>query len=207
MNLIDKLNHAFFLIDSSGIIIYSSKSAYGILGYSQQELLGQDYHSILDCHQSHASSQIDAFLIQANKPFQKIDFELCKFIQKGNRFVYARATVQSLLLEEPSRIFIISFTDISEEIKLNEDVKRLNKKLDLIASLFSHQIRGPVATIIGLSNILNYSSPLDPINNEVITRISTPLRQLDEAISRIVALSSECELLIEEHSTNKAVNQ
>ncbi len=202
MTLIDKLNQAFFLIDSSGIIIYSSKSATSIIGYSQEEMLGQGLHTVLDCHNSHTIAQITGFLVQANQPFQKINFDICPFVHKQRQLVYTRALLQSLVLEEPYRIFILSFTDISEEIKLHEDVKRLNKKLDLIANLFSHKIRGPVATIIGLSNILNYAAPTDPINNEVIARINTPLRQLDEAISRIVALSSECELLIGEHSTS-----
>lgn len=206
MTLIDKLNQAFILIDSTGIIIYSSASVTSTLGYSQQELLGLDFQKMLDCSQTRIIAQLHAFLGQVDKPFQKTDLEVCQFIHKGEKNVYGRVTIQSLILEEPTRVFVVSFTDISEEVKLNEDVKRLNKKLDLIASLFSHQIRGPVATIIGLSNIMNYASPMDPINNEVISRINTPLRQLDDAISRIVALSSECEILIEEYSSEKTTN-
>jgi PAS domain S-box-containing protein len=206
MALIDKLNPTFFLIDCSGTIIYCSKSAHDLLGYSPEELLGLDFRSILDYDQNNPSLHLKTILNQPHKSFQKLDFDHYKFLHKENGLVYARGTLQSLLLEEPSSIFIISFTDISEEVKLNEVIKRLNNKLDLIASLFSHEIRGSVATILGLSNIFNYSTPLDPINNEVISRISTPLRKLDESISRIVALSSECEHLFGDYSNDEVGN-
>ena len=52
-----------------------------------------------------------------------------------------------------------------------EKIKTQNKKLLEIAFLQSHQIRRPVADILGLISIFNFDDPCDPENMEILTRL------------------------------------
>jgi tetratricopeptide (TPR) repeat protein len=55
-----------------------------------------------------------------------------------------------------------------------------------IASIQSHEIRGPVARILGLSKLFNKNNPADPMNKELIQHISNATLELDEVVKKIV---------------------
>ena len=55
-----------------------------------------------------------------------------------------------------------------------------------IASIQSHQIRGPVARILGLTKLFNKNDIADPVNKELIVHIATSTAELDEIVKKIV---------------------
>jgi PAS domain S-box-containing protein len=68
------------------------------------------------------------------------------------------------------------------ENKLNIDsIKKQNQMLQEIASISSHEIRRPVATILGLVNLLE-----NPLNREIISHIDLTAKELDIVIHTIV---------------------
>lgn len=74
-----------------------------------------------------------------------------------------------------------------------EKIKTQNKKLLEIAFLQSHQIRRPVADILGLISIFNFDEPCDPENVEILTRLETTATDLDNIIREIVQKTNEIE--------------
>ncbi len=60
------------------------------------------------------------------------------------------------------------------------------KRLEDIASISSHNIRRPVATIIGLVNLFDRKNPDNPLNKDVIAHLETTAMELDEVIHIIV---------------------
>lgn len=60
-----------------------------------------------------------------------------------------------------------------------------NARLREIAQMQSHQVRGPVATIMGLQQLFNTQNPADPINTEVLEGIQTACIALDNMIRNI----------------------
>ncbi|MEO6978660.1 MAG: GAF domain-containing protein, partial [Mucilaginibacter sp.] len=73
------------------------------------------------------------------------------------------------------------------ENKRNQDhVKDQNKRLQEIASISSHDIRRPVATILGLVNLFDRNTPDNPMNKEIINHIDATAKELDEVIHTIV---------------------
>ena len=73
----------------------------------------------------------------------------------------------------------------------DETLKKQNEKLYEIAVLQSHQVRGPIATILGLINILNPDDPNDPINAEVIMNLRETTLAFDKVIRLIVQKTNE----------------
>lgn len=73
----------------------------------------------------------------------------------------------------------------------DEKVQTQHKKLLEVAFLQSHQIRRPVADILGLISVFNLTNPSDPENIEVLTRLQTTAVDLDNIIRDIVKKTSE----------------
>ena len=72
-----------------------------------------------------------------------------------------------------------------------ERLRRQHTKLMEIASLQAHQVRGPIANILGLINIINFDNPSDPNNTEVIKNLLKSTIEFDKIIRKIVQKTSE----------------
>jgi len=73
------------------------------------------------------------------------------------------------------------------ENKRNGDhVKDQNRRLQEIASISSHDIRRPVATILGLVNLFDVNNPVNPLNQEIISHLGVSALELDQVIHTIV---------------------
>jgi len=73
------------------------------------------------------------------------------------------------------------------ENKRNQDnIKEQNKRLQEIAAISSHEIRRPVATILGLVNLFDKKHLDSPMNREIIGHIDTTAQELDSVIHTIV---------------------
>ncbi len=55
-----------------------------------------------------------------------------------------------------------------------------------IAYTQSHEIRGPVSTLLGLVEIFNYDDPADPENKEVLEGIASVTKRLDKIVTEVV---------------------
>jgi DNA-binding NtrC family response regulator len=68
----------------------------------------------------------------------------------------------------------------------DEKLKLQNEKLFEIAFLQSHQVRKPIANLIGIGNMFNYDDPCDPLNVELMTKMNICVKELDTVIAEIV---------------------
>ena len=73
------------------------------------------------------------------------------------------------------------------ETKLHElRIQKQNEKLKEIAWIQSHEVRVPVANILGLVNAFNYKDLTDPFNLEVLANLNIVTHNLDSIIRDIV---------------------
>ena len=83
-----------------------------------------------------------------------------------------------------------------KEKKLTEEkLKIQNEKLFEIAFLQSHQVRAPVANILGVINLFNMEDLHDPVNSEVIRELQVISGKLDNIIHLIVQKTNEIKIL------------
>jgi GAF domain-containing protein len=73
-----------------------------------------------------------------------------------------------------------------ESRRNHEHVRLQNNRLKDIASLSSHELRRPVATILGLANLFDEENPGNPVNKEVIDHMGATAKELDKVIHLIV---------------------
>jgi PAS domain-containing protein len=65
-------------------------------------------------------------------------------------------------------------------------IEQQNKQLKEIAFITSHEVRGPLANILGLAEILDIDDPLNPSNAVIVEHIKTSAKQLDTSIINMV---------------------
>ena len=70
--------------------------------------------------------------------------------------------------------------------EVDEKIKKQNEKLFNIAFLQSHQVRGPITSILGLLNLINLENFSDPENAIIIRNLKDAADSLDKIIHKIV---------------------
>jgi tetratricopeptide (TPR) repeat protein len=73
-----------------------------------------------------------------------------------------------------------------EKMKHLERIKAQSTVLMDIAYVQSHEVRGPLSTIMGLASLFNYDDLSDPNNKELMEGISTVSHRLDKVITEMV---------------------
>ena len=143
---------------------------------------------------------IEALMEQVHPADLKfVQESLRKNVQSGNfqefyfRIVTPSMEVRHLLvkgeniknhLQETIMVKII-LQDVSELRRYMRRIELQNKKLKKIAWVQSHRMRSPVATIIGMAELLNENDAADPINQEIIKNIKKESEKLDSMILEV----------------------
>jgi PAS domain S-box-containing protein len=76
--------------------------------------------------------------------------------------------------------------DITERLKTEEALIEQNERLKNIASLSSHELRRPVASMLGLMNIMDRQNFSNPENEQIVEHLFTVTKEIDDVIRLIV---------------------
>ena len=76
--------------------------------------------------------------------------------------------------------------DITQRLKNEKAIVDQNERLRNIASLTSHELRRPVASMLGLISIMDRQNFFNPDNKEIIEHLLTVGNEIDEVIRLIV---------------------
>jgi len=76
--------------------------------------------------------------------------------------------------------------NITQHLKTEKAIINQNERLRHIASLTSHELRRPVASMLGLINVMDRANFFNPDNKEIIEHLLTVGREIDEVIRQIV---------------------
>jgi len=114
-----------------------------------------------------------------------------KFDRNGCQVKTQWENVLMVQEDEPIGFFslgydVTEFEKVKDEVvTINQDLQVKNKKLQSIAYEQSHTLRGPVANILGLLNIMK-TLQLNPDAKSVVSMLDESSKQLDEIIKGIV---------------------
>lgn len=87
-----------------------------------------------------------------------------------------------------------TFQDVTEQQMFIKRIEDKNETLKGIAWTQSHDVRGPLATIMGLLNLLNEDDFKDSQNKEIVSGLKESSLQLDEIIKKIVKKSESADV-------------
>lgn len=101
--------------------------------------------------------------------------------------IYLSMGIVVFLILSLSIMFFVYNQNVTEKflIEANTTLEVRNEKLKEISWIQSHKLRRPVATILGLIQLINHKDPSDPENEETLNHINTAGKELDNIISEI----------------------
>ena len=106
--------------------------------------------------------------------------------KNGDQITYSETRFNPIYDDTGSIIGVSCFTrDITELKKYAQALKQQNNELLEIAWLQSHKVRSHVATIMGLTQLINYNNPLDEGNLVILDGVRQSSEALDHVIREI----------------------
>jgi PAS domain S-box-containing protein len=192
--IIENVNDVIFQLSPSGIIKYVSPNVEKIYGYKPEDLIGKhlkkttpkaEVPKALKALKSILSGKaIKNFeLSQLDSRGKRIPMEISvSAIRKGNKIIAVQGLVRDITERKQME---------KELIQALEELKLRNKELDDYTYTVSHDLREPLITIQGLSEMLyrKYGDKLDRSMVPYIRRISSASQWLERLVSDLLELS------------------
>lgn len=178
-------------LDSSGPkIIYANHALLKMTGYSKEEIIGQTPNFLVGPNSDR--NQLE-HLRKCFESSQPCEIEIINYKKDGGEFCIHMTMAPVADSDGLFTHYIAIGRDVTERVKNIQSIKEQNLKLSEIARIQSHDVRGPLARIKGLIDLLgNYSGSMD--NNstaEVISFLKISSREMDEVIKKIIGQTDE----------------
>lgn len=193
-SVLQSAKDSIVLANGKGEIIFWNYFAEKIFGYKENEVLGKlltfimperyrtDHHHSFEQHVSTNQEQV----------FDKtVEFYGLK--KNGKEFPIELSL--SHWTNENEKFYCGIIRDITERKNAEEEQKMHIKRLSEIAFLQSHHVRAPIASILGLLQLINYENPADEKNSEVFYHLKKTSEMCDVVIKEIIQKTSEIEEL------------
>lgn len=183
-DILESIADAFYAVDKNWMVTYWNKEAENLLQRNRKEMIGKN---LWEAYPGLVGSDLYRHYLKVAKEGQ------------GQQFVMYYDPVKrwfDISVYPSSNGISVYFKDVTEnkesEIRLQELNKNLenytkelvisNKNLEQFSYIVSHNLRTPVANILGLSRILKENGLDDDQKEYVIGELSSSVEALDEVI-------------------------
>jgi PAS domain S-box-containing protein len=175
-------------------LIYSSGLAAEVLGYSEQEMyeFSHNYNDEIihpdDLEMMHRKWDD----IMNSSPGQIIE-AIARYRKKDDGFIwgYTRKMVSDWDTEgNPLKITTVA-QDITELVNMQSELEQKVSQLEKISYVNAHELRGPVASILGLTNLMTNDGLIGEYNREILQHLNRTVAKLDSVVSDLVKSSQE----------------
>lgn len=188
--IFDNTKSSIFLIDPDYRILFFNKWARdgSKLLYGRDMFIGDNILNFRQCDDDHIVMEFKNDFAQA--------IQTKNSVTRTREMVHPNITYWVSLEYTP--VFdkdelvgvLLNVENISERKKNEIQIEQQHKQLAQIAWTQSHETRQPVATMLGLINILDKTS-LTPDNQRIIKMMEETTEKLDSVIAKMVRLASK----------------
>ncbi len=171
--ILNSITDGFFTLDKDWRITKVNQLFEELSGKSKTQLLGKTFWEEYPEYSYFLNNPDYLNAIERDEAFQ---FEI---------FSGSRQKWFSIKIYPSSEGLAVFFQDITENKKHVEEIVQKNKILTEIARLQSHQVRRPVATMLGLAQLFD-KKEMGEENLELLDLLERTILELDEVIHKIV---------------------
>ena len=190
INILEGITDAMFIINNEWKFTYLNKQAEILLNEKKEHLLGKNIWEELTFSPSSKMRE------QFHKAFdRKVDIHFEEFIEPSQQWFEVHGYVST----EGLSIYLRSIHSrkISEE-KLrdkNEELVKINNELDSFVYRAAHDLRAPLASVLGLINISKIEKDENK-RNEYLDKMTDCINKLDNFINKIIHYSRNSRLVV-----------
>ena len=170
------------------VLIYSNGLAEKLLGYEKKDLFklsDNNFEAIIH------PEDYKEFLQKTNKVYSSEEGEIIEFafrIRKadGNYLHWlSRNIVFERNINEHSIKYASVIQDITEVVHLEKQISVMVQKLNQVSFKNSHELRGPVASILGLVEVMKMEDFQSIYNQKIFKHLESTVSKLDKVIKDI----------------------
>ncbi|MBK1442688.1 PAS domain-containing protein [Parapedobacter sp. ISTM3] len=192
-------------------LLFSSSAMHRITGYTPDELHHVDMVCLFHPDDRRTLLSIQNKILEAPGTTEKF---IARFRRKEGNWIWLEGVSQNLLAEPAVKGIVTNFRDITERItyeealkSANTHLKKTNNELDRFVYSVSHDLRAPLASILGLIEFTE-SETRDADVVENLSMMKDSVKKLDGFILDILDYSrnSRSEIKIEKINFSKMLD-
>lgn len=181
------------IIDNTGDLIWSVDRNYNILASNQayRRVVAERYGTkaiegkyLFERIPEDKKNEWKAYI---DRGLAGESYSILHLMDVNGRTAYSKVRFNPILDSGKKVVGVSCFsTDVTVEHRQKEEIENKNKVLTEIANLQSHQVRGPIATILGLAQLIDLTTgPQDPHNADIIRGLVEAAGKLDRIVTEI----------------------
>ncbi|WP_210465455.1 PAS domain S-box protein [Rufibacter roseolus] len=180
---IERASEAYLWTRADARIMRVNRMVCCLLGYQEKELLALRMPDIVPgMDDQEWEKQWSEFVEQKSLNFETVlrarDGQLHPVEVHLNYFsfgqeTYSFSSIRQIAERKQAEAEIASF---------HQEIARQNEHLRQFAYIVSHNLRAPVANIVGLTRLYNHKNPADPMNAVLVSKLERTTHRLDTTI-------------------------
>ncbi len=169
-------------------LLYSNGIAEKLLGYSADTLasLSKNNFETIVHPEDFEEFQNKTLQLLQSKEGESIDFNFRVLHADGH---YLNWTTKDIVFERDLSTGAVRYAsviqDITKVVKMEKQLSELVEKLDAVSHQNAHNLRGPVATILGLVELMEMESIQSDYNRRMLEHLKKTVTKLDGVIREI----------------------
>lgn len=188
--LLESLVGGIVIVNNSGTILLINENTAKTFGYSRKEIVGKSLSVLIpERYREVHSSHVAHFFEKPKIRFMGIGMDLSGLRSDGTEFP---VEIGLSFIDTIGGRFAIAFiNDITLRKNAEQITKDRNQELEAFVYSVSHDLRNPLRTIAGFSEILleDYSEKLDFTGRDFLSRIYGSTKKMDQLIDDLLNLS------------------
>lgn len=189
--ILESAPDAIVIADSDGKIQMINAQTENLFGYSRNEIIGQEVELLIPqrFHEGHYRHRQN-YNLDPKVRAMGIGMELYGVRKDGKEFPVEISLSPIRIAEEEVLVFA-AVRDITRQKKAESEIKQLNKELESFSYSVSHDLRAPLRSIDGFSNLIlkKYSDLLDEQGKDYFMRVMHASQQMGHLIDDLLKLS------------------
>lgn len=200
--LIQNATDLITVSDENGVRIFVSDSVEGLYGYKPEELIGRSSFSLVHPDYLEITKEfMRTVLAEPNQPRTLI----YKAMRKDGSVAWCDRITTNFLHDPAIRGVVSNIRDITDRMEKeealrasHEELRKKNEELDRFVYSVSHDLRAPLTSILGLTELSRMETSLDEVHMHV-EMIQSSVHKLDAFIRDILDYSknSRLELMVD----------
>jgi PAS domain S-box-containing protein len=170
-------------IDWQGRFLLANEAYCRMMGYTWEELRNLTFIDITSTEDMDLSRGKLADIISGKKDVIAIEK---RYIRKNGELLWAKLTASAVKDEKGRFLHTINMIeDITQEKRMNEELKRTNLELNTFFYQASHDLKGPLSSILGLVNLAEEEQQPEKIH-EYLDMIRRSSMRLDSILRTLL---------------------
>ena len=181
-DIITRVNNMIIITDEYNHITWINKAVEDCTGFHLREVTGKPPSEFFIGPET--DMDVLNSIVQRKKKFEHFSTDIGCYAKNGDRF-WVHGEFTPLFDDDKKHTgYIAVYNDISWHKQKEDEITRQNDKLKEVAWLSSHEIRRPLANIMGLANVMKVASNMDE-KIKIIENINLSAKELDTIVHEI----------------------